>query len=369
MRRQLPIAMIATFATAVAAQVDPDSAVPTTSASVAELVSQLGTEDWQTREKAQEILLFAGDARLSQIESFLKMPGITEEQRLRLTHIGRHRFMIEPRAAMGVTFDPPVDGGIMIRSSVQGYDSASVLEPGDIVMAMDDRRIRTQDELRSAIVSYDPGDGVIVTLKRRGVTQQVALTLGSYAMLPQASNLYEGLLLQAWAVRMERLGLADPQGEMVLTGLSWDSWDQIARQGDNAAPDLSVPAAHPQDTSLVPGGEAISHVQAMLARVGLRTRGGSRVVVIQPRNDADADATPAGRAAALSLRADQLRAQQQAALINLTNLRRRAQTPGLTDAQQRDIDLSILDATAQLRSITDELTSTNLELARIRGNR
>ncbi len=369
MRRYILVAISGVFVATVAAQVDQDRVQPTTSASITELVAQLGSEDWPTREKAQDVLLFSSDASLSQIEQFLKQPGITEEQRLRLMNIGRHRFMIEPRAAMGVTFDQPIDGGIMIRGAVAGYDSSSVLEPGDIIMAMDGRRIRTQDDLRSSIVSYDPGDSVILTLKRRGVTQDVALTLGSYAMLPQAANLYEGLLLQAWAVRIERLGLADPQREIVLTGLSWNSWDQVARNADDTAPDASIPAAHPQDTSIVPGGEAIGHVQALLSRVGSRIRGGSRVVVIQPRLDADVAATPAGREAVLKQRAEQLRAELQDAQSRAIALQRQVTDPGLTDAQRRAVEAQYLEAGDQIRRIAEDLSSTNLELARIRGSR
>jgi putative serine protease PepD len=87
------------------------------------------------------------------------------------------------QAVLGVSVPAgqPEDGGAVIQQVVPGSAAAGAgLQPGDIVVKVDDRVIDSGDALVAAIRSYPPGSRVTLTLKdRTGVTRQAAVTLGS----------------------------------------------------------------------------------------------------------------------------------------------------------------------------------------------
>lgn len=367
MPRSMVIGMSLLAALGAFAQINPPPTI-SGSPSVAELVARLGADDWKVRDEAHRLLLESRSANLLEIEAALANPNLTPEQRHRLMLIGRQRFAIEPRAAMGIQFEGMIDGGVMIRTPLRDFDSFNVLEPGDTVLSMDGVRTRTQDDLRFLIVSHDPGDGVVLSILRGGQPMEIALTLGNYNMLQNRANLDDATLFQAWAVRLRRKGLIEAEPDVVWTGLSPQAWEEVARGGDLASPDSAIARNQDLDTFLVVGGEPVAHFQPLVTRPGSRVRGGSRVVVIQPRLDAD-NATPAAQIAALNQRAEELRVLQQAAAMRVASLQRQVGAENLPEVQRQAIEIAYRDAVSQLQLINRELAEVNQLLVRLRSGR
>jgi len=69
----------------------------------------------------------------------------------------------------------PVDGTPAVREN--GPAGRAGLEPGDVIKALDGRRVHDADELIVAIRSKAPGSVVKVTIERDGTERTVDLTL------------------------------------------------------------------------------------------------------------------------------------------------------------------------------------------------
>jgi len=50
---------------------------------------------------------------------------------------------------------------------------------GDVIVGVDDKQVRTVDDLLTVVESKQPGDEVLVTVLRDGRQQQVPVRLGS----------------------------------------------------------------------------------------------------------------------------------------------------------------------------------------------
>lgn len=165
---------------------------------------------------------------LSLLEEVLTAPRATPlspEQVMRLEQIARQRFLTEPRAAMGVQFSQleNITEGVEISAPLPGFDSMRVLQPGDVIHQVDSIVIHRQEQMRAAIVSYSPGDEVLLSISRQGEKMQVKITMGNYADLESRNvgfvqpgrrgmnNLSRGVLdtatlNKAWRHRRTRLG-------------------------------------------------------------------------------------------------------------------------------------------------------------------
>jgi hypothetical protein len=212
-----PLALAACLAMApwaVGGQPDPD---PEALRFVHAQVERLGSDSWVERDQAQAQL--AGDPRplLSAIEHVLAAGSIggrelTPEQRARLSGAGRERFFQEPRAAMGVSFQPVGTTGVRVTDTVEGFDSQRALHPGDVILAMQGLPVRSEFDFRLAIISQDPGARVTLRVLRQGEPTEVQLVLGRYddldtrARTPDATELamaWERRLLQRGAGRSD----------------------------------------------------------------------------------------------------------------------------------------------------------------------
>jgi len=88
---------------------------------------------------------------------------------------------VPERALLGVTTAPSVDPrGAEIVELAPGSGAAdSDLQVGDVITAVDDRRVDDSLELGSAIATYLPGDEVTVTVDRDGSSVEVTAVLGA----------------------------------------------------------------------------------------------------------------------------------------------------------------------------------------------
>jgi hypothetical protein len=245
------VACSVVFASPAPAQVEPQPViaqhdVPAVDADawLDDAIARLDADDLETRDNAEEEIAFSGRVTLRMLSRRLA-PGAAElsaEQRERLTKVALRAFAGAPRAAMGVEFarfDRGVDG-VEIGRALPNFDSARVLQPGDIIKAMDGVPVLNNLDARAAIISHDPGEEVTIQLVRRGETITVRCALGHYTNLRNAANLDSATLMAAWDVRCRRefaavadeaadgAGGAEQADEPVIEpGLSPEDWMRI----------------------------------------------------------------------------------------------------------------------------------------------
>ncbi|MGN6168133.1 MAG: S1C family serine protease [Solirubrobacteraceae bacterium] len=103
-------------------------------------------------------------------------------------------------AYVGVSLDPTVSGGAAIsKSSTTGANgcrqsavvpggpaSKAGLKPGDIITAVNGKRVNSVDQFIGTVATYAPGDTVTLTVQRSGQTKQFKVTLGAQPKNPQS---------------------------------------------------------------------------------------------------------------------------------------------------------------------------------------
>lgn len=67
-------------------------------------------------------------------------------------------------------------GGVTVLSVQHHAPAAKMLKPGDVIVAVNGRLVRTQDELRALLASKQPGDRVSIRFRREGKVREVTLT-------------------------------------------------------------------------------------------------------------------------------------------------------------------------------------------------
>jgi putative serine protease PepD len=111
-------------------------------------------------------------------------------------------------AYVGVSLDPSVSGGAAISKSpttgVNGCQQSAVvpggpaakagLKPGDLITAVNGKRVNSVDQFVGTIATYAPGDTVTLTVKRGGQTKQFKVTLGAQPKSPQTCRGGGGLI-------------------------------------------------------------------------------------------------------------------------------------------------------------------------------
>src|SRR5205807_2227800 len=99
-------------------------------------------------------------------------------------------------AYVGVSLNAQVQGGAAISTSSQssqpiapgGPAAKAGLQPGDLITAVNGKRITSVNDFVSTIATYSPGDTVTLTVKRGGQTKDVKLTLGAQPAKAQQSQ-------------------------------------------------------------------------------------------------------------------------------------------------------------------------------------
>ena len=83
---------------------------------------------------------------------------------------------------LGVSGTEPASGpgGALVLEVVPGSPAASSdLEPGDLITALDGRRVESMSDLGARIRAIAPGTDVTLTVERDGRTSEISVTLGS----------------------------------------------------------------------------------------------------------------------------------------------------------------------------------------------
>jgi putative serine protease PepD len=76
--------------------------------------------------------------------------------------------------------DAPNNGGAKVGTVVSGAPADKAgMRAGDVITAVDGKKITSADELTASINSYKPGDKVTITVTRNGSTKSLSVTLGA----------------------------------------------------------------------------------------------------------------------------------------------------------------------------------------------
>lgn len=172
------------------------------------LVGILDSDDYDQRELATASLTKVPALDRKKLAEILSDDSLSLEQRQRLESIALNLFQREPRAGLGVQFDqnsPTI--GAAIGRTIEGFDAANVLKAGDIVVAVDGRRIGSSNDLRFSIISRTAGERLPMVVLRDDVEIEVAPILGAYADLGNGQPMRLQDLMIAWRMWFDRLGV------------------------------------------------------------------------------------------------------------------------------------------------------------------
>jgi putative serine protease PepD len=102
---------------------------------------------------------------------------------------------------VGVSLNAQVPGGAAISTASQSAQSPIVpggpaakagLKPGDLITAINGKRISSVNQFIGTIATFSPGDTVTLTVKRQGQTKTIKLKLGSQPAQPPGANQSQG---------------------------------------------------------------------------------------------------------------------------------------------------------------------------------
>lgn len=188
----------------------------------ADAVEALGSADWAERERASEVLTTSDAWRLVDLEreATRLRASLSPEARVRLAAAMQARFVAEPRAMLGIRYEPArsPDGYPRISDVQEDFLAAGLLQAGDVLISIQGVDMR-ETSLRAQIMSRDPGDVVAVTVERDGLRVAVDITLSAYPAEAQPTyDLLEEteLIEESWPVRWQRLGFEKRIAQPVL---------------------------------------------------------------------------------------------------------------------------------------------------------
>ncbi len=101
-------------------------------------------------------------------------------------------------AYVGVSLNSQVQGGAAISTASQSGGQSPIvpggpaakagLKPGDLITAVNGKKITSVDQFIGTIAGFSPGDTVTLTVKRGGQSKDVPLTLGAQPSSPPGSS-------------------------------------------------------------------------------------------------------------------------------------------------------------------------------------
>jgi len=226
---------------------------PEDAVTVADLVDQLDSSSLTEREDAALSLRNRADELNDAIGDAVLPDELTPEQRARVLYALHQRFVLTPRAGLGVSFnEDPVEEfktvGVRIMATVEGFPAHLLLQPGDLLLEANGAslvglpRSYAVLTLRHAILSLDPGEVIGLVIERGGERLELDVATRSYTDLNQplpSSRYLEG----AWNMRVERLGFGHGDIDRLEQDELEDWTASFKRRGD--LPGL-LPAGRPR---------------------------------------------------------------------------------------------------------------------------
>jgi PDZ domain len=183
-----------------------------------DLIADLGDPDPATRVIATVDLEASPAITLKDLEAAMARADLNAEQSRRLRQAAEIRFIREPRAAVGVTYNMQAqdrEGIVLIDAIEPTFPAAAVLKAGDRIEMIDGVKLSAASPMRPLIFSRDPGDEIPMTIVREGVTLNVVVKLGDWTRLQSIRNnfnqrgirsadFHEADLERAWRYRSAR---------------------------------------------------------------------------------------------------------------------------------------------------------------------
>ncbi len=169
----------------------PGALAQETGSRINQVVADLGSSDIAKREEAMRVLSSDASLTLTQLESLLKDPNLSPEQRCRVSQAAKQRFMDTPKPAMGVRFDNRLPDRVAIEQVYPGFPSAKLLEAGDIIVSCMGEDLHSRMawvQLGAHIFSREAGDVVTLVVRRGAQKLTLDVPLGSYINLPNGNN-------------------------------------------------------------------------------------------------------------------------------------------------------------------------------------
>ncbi len=117
------------------------------------------------------------------LTSLLSRNELSLEQRTHLESCARAKFLTEPRAALGVRWNPNDRNTATILSTEAPFDCTRVLQAGDQIVRIGDVDVGTIGTLPPAILSYSPGDRVEIRFIREGKKCVGTVVMGDFRTL------------------------------------------------------------------------------------------------------------------------------------------------------------------------------------------
>lgn len=142
-----------------------------------ELIRDLASADYGTREAASAAILMRGGLRPRDVERLARAGTLPLEAINRLLEVCRVTHVEAPRGALGIMHRPPGAGwrlepgtptGTEISDLVPGFDAARRLQPFDLIVRIGQESIvsRSGRDLGAAVQRRRPGDLVDIEIRR-----------------------------------------------------------------------------------------------------------------------------------------------------------------------------------------------------------
>lgn len=200
-------------------------------AEASRMVAALGDASWIERERATRELVERRLLDLSGIEQLVKAGEVGAEAVARLRSVASRLFAGRRMAGMGVQFAGFGPDGVQIEGTIDGFDAARVLQPGDVITGIEGERVITQDELRWEILSRDPGENLKLRLVRQGQEVEVSVRLGAFEELPAGQRPTSSDVANAFYRWWKRQVGSSASGAVVARELTIEDWVAIEAAG------------------------------------------------------------------------------------------------------------------------------------------
>ena len=217
-----------------------------------QLIDELDSDVFETRERAYDALAARRDVTVEQIGQFLARPELSPEQHNRLRSLGVDALGNAPKGGLGVQFGIPTNM-VRIDDVVDNgmFPAAKLIRPGDLIVEADGLPVRDQDHMKIIILSRRPGDVLRLGVLRAGERVVIDAELGAFSNL-RTNEPRRQELEAAFEERLRMLDLASDGNAAVGAGLDAADW-MIAALGDHAPETAPQPAISPPPPVIVGG--------------------------------------------------------------------------------------------------------------------
>lgn len=331
------------------------------------LLKDLDADDLATREEATRALATNTTLTMNELEALLGRPGLSPEQTTRLLTAARDRFVRSPRAALGVQFENPAAGPVVIARTFERFPAAGMLKAGDEIVAVEGRSTTAGwASFRPTIICRDPGDTLRMEIRRGGENIVLDAPLGRYSDLPQGRTLTAEELLRAWEARSAGYASSGGRGGVAVAVEPEPVWQTRGMSAVDMEWHRRFDGESPR-AGMMPGGRSTGPLAPVETegRAALGWNGdprganGARVVRVGgagPERAAPMDA--------IRVRLSQLITERSQMQAQLTQTRALVGGPGLGDAERRNAQLRVLNLQNQLMVLDQQIDQARAAMVR-----